>query len=75
MAFQIQKINTFPIAFKKDDEILAHGESLNEIPIRLADIGFADAKRKIVEGSVVYYKGRTNAVYVRHIHKPKKQGY
>lgn len=68
MAFQIQKIKAFPITFNKDDEVLATGESLNEIPFRLEDIGFLSSKEKVVEGTTVYYKGKTNAVYVRYIH-------
>lgn len=70
MEFEIRKIGVFPHQFKAEDEVLVKGESLNEIPYRLEDLGFAGAKTKLVEGTTVYYKGKTNAVYVKYVHRP-----
>ena len=65
--FQIKKINQFPISFNGKDTILAECQKTEEIPSKLKEIGFEKCKTKIVNGTKVYYKGKTNAVYITYI--------
>lgn len=67
MPYTIHKVSTFPYDFQADDEQVATAEHLDLVPIRLEELGFGQAKTTIVKGSTVYYKGRTNAVYVRYV--------
>lgn len=67
MPYTIHKVSTFPYDFQSHDEQLAIAERLDLIPIRLEELGFGQAKTTIVKGTTIYYKGRTNAVYVRHV--------
>lgn len=66
--FQIKKVDQFPPFFNDKDTILAEGKHLEEIPFRLAEIGFKDCKIQVIDGVKVYVKGKTNMVYVKYIH-------
>jgi hypothetical protein len=65
--FQIKKINQFPISFNESDVILVECHKIDEIPSKLKEIGFEKCKAKVVDGTKVYYKGKTNAVYITYI--------
>lgn len=67
MAFEIKKIKQFPPVFREDDEVVAKGSELSEFPLLLAELGFNECKTKVIEGTMVYYKGKTNMLYVKYI--------
>lgn len=67
MVIEIKKIKQFPPVIREDDEVVATGKELKEVPLLLAELGFNDCKTKIIEGTMIYYKSRTNMVYIKYI--------
>lgn len=62
----VRKIQHVPFSLHEDDPILMDNFSREQLPDILAELGYKDAKKKIVDGVQVYYKSRRNGVYVSY---------
>lgn len=67
MPYSIRKVSTFPYALKNDDEQIATAETLALVPVILKELGYGQSRQTIVQGTIVHYKGKTNAVYARYV--------
>lgn len=52
----------------KEDQVLVSNLKKEELKFEIDALGFSDCKNKIDEnGTLLYYKGRTNAIYVAYV--------
>lgn len=68
--FGIKKISEIPFRINRDtDKVLIGDLSRSEVDGALDYLGYLDARKKIINGVMVYYKAKRDGVYVSYIGK------